>query len=202
MRLARAVILGVICLTGITARADIMTVGSLVYANPLTTGFQGFEVLNLTGPSFGCDAPDGFPVCTVLALENTSLTVTLSDNSTLTRTPSGGFSFGPGSYIYGDNPGDDLAQSFLVDPGLSIISAIFSGTVSPDSFQVTDGVSESTFFSNGLFSVTLDLSLGPPLAAADITVESAQVTSVPEPNYVVPSGILMSLLALRRRYIQ
>jgi hypothetical protein len=200
MRLMRGVVFTVIFLTGVAAHADILTVGSLVYFNPITTGFQGFEVFNLTGPTDGCDATDAIPVCTVMALENTSLTVTLADSSTITRTPSGGFSFGPGGYIYGDNAGDDPAQSFLFDPALEIVSATFSGTATPGSFQVTDGTSQTTFSSNGLFSVPLDIPSGSPVASADITIDAAPVSAVPEPNFLVPGGVLMSLLVLRRRY--
>jgi hypothetical protein len=164
-------------------------VGSFIFANPLTTE-QGFEVVNSTGPTDGCDAPDSIPVCTVLAFDNTSLVVTLDDGSTITRTPSGGFSFGPGGYIYGDNVGDDLNNSFLFDNSLNIVTATLSGDVSPASFLVTDSDSSgnlSTFFSGGSFSVTLDLSGNPALAGDAITVNESQTASTPEP----PTGIFI-----------
>jgi len=178
----------------LTCWAGPVTVGSIVYLNPLVSGFQGFEIINETGPTDGCDASSSIPVCTVLAFQGTSLTVTLSDNSTLTRTPSGGFSFGPGAYIYGDNGGDDPAQSFLFDPALTIVSAVFTGTVFPASFQITDGTSQSTFFSAGVFSTMLDLSGGQPAAANDITVDE-QATAVPEPGSAMILFSCMSALA-------
>lgn len=175
-------------------RADI-TVGSLVFSNPLVH-LQGFEVVNETGPVDGCDAVDAIPVCTILSFQNTSLTVTLSDSSTITRTPSGGFSFAPGSYIYGTNIGDDLNQSFLfdIDPSLSIVSAVFSGVVAPvTGIQVTDGAGESTVTTSGAFSTTLDLSGGVSLAAADITISTQQPNVLPEPGGM---RLLIGLLAL------
>jgi hypothetical protein len=176
----------VLLLLALPAMASPVAVGSLVFGNPLGTG-QGFEVVNSTGPADGCDAGSGYPVCTVLAFQTTSLQVTFADLSTATRTPSGGFAFGPGAYIYGLNLGDDLSNSFIFDPLLNIISATFSGTVSPLAFQITDSDSSgnmSTFFSSGAFAVSLDLSSGPPLAAVDITVDSV-LPVTPEPNTVV-----------------
>ena len=167
-----------------------VTIGSLVVGNPLTT-FQGFEVVNSTGPVEGCDPNGASPVCTILAFQNTVLTVTFSDNTTATRTPSGGFSFAPGAYIYGSNSGDDAAQSFLFDPALTIVSATLSGTLSPDSFQVTDGTSQSAYFSNGTFLVLLDLSSAPPLAAADIVTDVID-SAAPEPGLSVPAAILLA----------
>jgi hypothetical protein len=184
MRLDIGMTFALILFSSATGWAGPVTVGSLIFANPLTTE-QGFEVVNSTGPTDGCDAPDSIPVCTVLAFENTSLVVTLDDGSTITSTPSGGFSFGPGGYIYGDNPGDDLNNSFLFDNSLNIVSATFSGDVSPDSFIITDSDSSgnlSTFFSDGSFSVTLDLSGAPALAGDDITVDEAQIAPTPEPS--------------------
>jgi hypothetical protein len=181
--------------------ADLVDVGALVFGNPLST-LQGFEVINETGPVDGCDAVDAIPVCTVLAFQNTSLTVTLSNNTTLTSTPSGGFSFGPGAYIYGANAGDDPTQSFLfnIDPSLSIISATFTGTVSPGTFQITDGASEFTVSSNGSFSTTMDLSGGPPLAVANIGVQVQNTNAVtPEPGGMkVLVGSLFSVLVFVR----
>lgn len=166
-----------------------VTLGSLVFANPLTT-FQGFEVVNSTGPVEGCDPAGASPVCTVLSFQNTVLTVTFSDNTTATRTPSGGFAFAPGAYIYGDNSGDDASQSFLFDPALTIVGATLTGTVAPASFQVTDGTAESSYFSNGSFSVSLDLSSSPPLAAADITTDVGGL--VPEPSLALPVAIFLA----------
>ena len=180
--------------------ADLVTVGSLVYGNPLST-LQGFEILDETGPVNGCDAVDSIPVCTVLNFQNTSLTVTLSDNSTITRTPSGGFAFGPGGYIYGTNAGDDPNQSFLFDSSLSIISAVFTGTVSQNSFQITDGTSESTVSTDGIFNTTLDLSGGPPLAAQDIVINTQNPNATPEPGgmAVLVGGLSVALICIRYR---
>ncbi len=174
-----------------------VTIGSFVFGNPLST-LQGFEVVNETGPQpNGCDQPDGIPACTVLAFANTTLTVTLSDNSTLTRTPSGGFSFVPGDYIYGDNLGDDQAQSFLFDNSLTITAATLTGIVTPSSFSVTDGTNQSTFFSSGSFSVTLDLSGAPSLAAADIT--TSDTVNTPEPAaFLLAMATLLPLIRSRR----
>lgn len=182
--------------------ADLVDVGSVVYANPLSTT-QGFEIINETGPVDGCDAGNLIPVCTVLNFQNTSLTVTLSDNSTITRTPSGGFAFAPGGYIYGTNAGDDASQSFLFDPSLSIISATFSGTISQDTFQITDGTNETTVVSDGAFSTSLDLSSGQPLIAGDIQVniQNPNSNALPEPRgmAVLVGGVLIALVWMRRR---
>jgi hypothetical protein len=179
-----SVTIALIFLSSVTGWAGPITVGSFLFGNPLTTA-QGFEVYNSTGPTNGCDAPDSIPVCTVLVFENTSLVVTLDDGSTITRTPSGGFSFGPGGYIYGDNVGDDQNNSFLFDDSLNIVSATFSGDVTPASFLITDSDSSgnlSTFFSGATFTVALDLSSAPSLAGDVITVDEAQASSTPEPS--------------------
>ena len=204
MRVTFPKLAGAIALFVLTAPswADLVTVGSVVYGDPLST-LQGFEIINETGPVDGCDAVDAIPVCTVLNFQNTSLTVTLSDNSTITRTPSGGFSFGPGGYIYGTNAGDDLSQSFLfdIDPSLSIVSATFSGTVSQNTFQITDGTNETTVNSDGAFSTTLDLSNNPTLSAGDITINTQSPNALPEPGgmAVLVGGILIALVWMRYR---
>jgi hypothetical protein len=188
----------------LVSRADVV-VGSLVYFSDATTGFQTFEVFNETGSpidNFGCDAANNIPVCTPLNFENSSLTLTFADMSTKTLTPSGGFSFLPGPYIYGAQVGDDPNQSFLIDPALSIASATFQGTLSSAQFQITDGTNESTFVSDGTFIATLDLSGGPPAAAADIITFPGATSAVPEPGSVpvLIVEMLIGGLFLRQRF--
>lgn len=191
-------VVSLVCLGLVTvsaALAEPVQIGSLLFASNLTTD-QGFEVTNSTGPADGCDAADSIPICTILNFVNTSLTVTLDDGSTITRTPSNHFAFTPGSYIYGDNPGDDLSNSFLFDTSLNIVSATFSGQIDPTSFQITDSDSNgnlSTFFSDGTFSLTLDLSSLPPLAGDVLTVSEA---SSPGPEVPEPGSAALLLCSL------
>ena len=190
--------LAIAVLGSLPCEAAQVAIGTLIFGNPLST-LQGFEVDNNTGGVYGCDAGNDIPVCTVLAFENTTLRVTLSDNSTITRNPA--YSFLPGSCDYGTSMGDDPAESFLfdIDPSLSIVSATFSGSVSPDSFLVTDGTSQTTFFSSGLFSVTLDLSGSPALAGDTIYAESPVESAAPEPSTAALIAIPAGLSALVRR---
>lgn len=182
-------VLSLFLLSAVPCWAASVTVGGLVFVNPLTTGLQGFQIVNSTGPLSGCDAGSAIPVCTVLSFQLTSLMVTFDDASTAVRTPSGDYSFAPGTYIYGNNLGDDPAQSFLFPDTLNIVSATFSGSLSPASFVITNSDSLgqlSTFFSGGVFTVSLDLSGAPPIAGADITVNEAQPTNtVPEPGTAI-----------------
>ena len=209
MRLTLAKIFGVVALLCLAspASAELVTIGSLIFQSDIAH-FQGFEIVNETGRDNGCDFADGIPVCDALNFHDTSLTITLSDNTTIVRAPTAGFSFAPipgfGSYLYGDgtHPGDDLAQSFLFDPSLSITSAIFSGTVSPGSFLVTDGTNESTFIFNGTFSTTLStLDVTDGLStSADITIDIQNPNAAPEPTFVVMLALLLlTLFSLRYR---
>jgi hypothetical protein len=193
MHVSRRLSLVAIILATVTfpSWAGTVTIGSLVFANPLST-LQGFEVFNESGPvPNGCDSSSGTPVCTVLAFTGTVLSVTLSDGSTATRTPSGGFSFSPGGYIYGDNLADDQNQSFLFDNSLVIVSATLTGSVGPTSFTVTDGTSQSGFFSTGAFAAMLDLSGAPALAVVDITVSDTSIAPEPSCIFLVATGCLL-----------
>lgn len=184
-------------LTTLSCWANPITVGALIYLSPADTpnGLQGFEVLNASGATFGCIAPDT-PVCTDLNFTDTALTVVFDSQPTVTHTPS--FSFTPGTYIYGlSDPPDDLSQTFLFDPSLVILSATLTGMASPTSFEVIDGaMNESAFTSDGQFSVSLDFSAGPPgfgLITIDASEGAGGTSTVPEPAtiYLVAAGLVI-----------
>lgn len=160
-------------------------VGQLVYsASGGSAGLPSFTVYNFTGNTgWGCNAGYGTPVCDSVSFTDTSLVVTFADNFQATASPD--FAFGPGGYLYGDNPGDDPAQSFLFDTSQhgDIVDAVFSGTFSPSVFDDLDG--GGTFTSTGTFTSEINLLADGTAGtgdAADIdAIEAPTGSPVPEP---------------------
>lgn len=158
------------------------------YSNSGTPLLAEFNVVNLTGPnSFDPD----FPVATPLTISDETLLVTFSDGTTRT--------FGS-SYFTVDFDGlslDGTALSALDGNGQgglnSAIGAVLTGTLSPDSITLTDGMQTRIDTS---FSAALSDSAG--FTDGDLAV--INMTEIPEPSTWLLFGTgLAGLFLLRRR---
>jgi hypothetical protein len=152
--------------------------------SPPVQGINAFDIFNFTGPTFGGFL--GSPYASdPLTLVNASLTVT-PDNGSAQAFNLG--NIGPGELL--DTNGNPLVQFPAVD---NFNSAIFSATLSPAVFKLSDG---STFDASALISADLTPTSGSFLqAGVDLVVIDAQLLQeppVPEPSTVALLGTALA----------
>jgi PEP-CTERM motif len=163
------------------ARADAIAIGLLSFdvfisasITPPILGTNAFDIFNFTGPTFGGFLGSPF-ASDPLTFENALLTVTPESGSPQAFNLG---KIGPGELL--DASGNPLVQFPAVD---NFTSAIFTATLSPAVFPLSDG---STFEASGFISASLTPLSGPLLqAGTDSVVIDAQLLQappIPEPS--------------------
>jgi hypothetical protein len=139
---------------------------------PPIQGTNAFDIFNFTGPTFGGILGEPF-ASDSLTLENASLTVTPASGAPQTFNLG---NLGPGESL--DANGNPLVQFPSME---NFTSATFTATLSPTTFNLSDG---SHFVASDTLSADLVPSSGSFLqASVDSVVISAQ--PVPEPSVLV-----------------
>ena len=186
------------CWLATTTQAATVAVGALSYdifipAGNGSPGTDAFDLSNLTG---AFSLPPDFPVIDALTFGSATLTLTLSDLSQKFFTLG---DIGPGFLL--DQNGNPIVQ---VSGGQSFHSAVFSATLSPLTFVLSDGTS----FTAGSSSIDVPLlpSSGQTLTVdvdqTTIGVSGTTQTITPEPtslNVVMPTLLGLAWGKQRRR---
>ncbi len=159
----------------VAAMADSVSVGDLEFNN-LSPGVNNFTVNNFTGSNnLGF-----FPVADNVTFDNVVLVATESNGTILT--------FDLGNLA----PGTDTSAQ--VAGGLLFTQVVFSATLEPSTFTLTNG-SSGTFVADPTLSFTLYPSSGPDLVAGvDLGIINA--SSVPEPEPSTFSLFALGLLVV------
>jgi hypothetical protein len=151
-------------------------------------GTTQFFLDNFTGAADGCSTPAGFPVCTDVSISGI-LTYSYFDGSgTVNGTATLALPIGPNA----DNGGASYAPSNFQLPTTTVLSATFSGSLTPANLTADTG----PFPSDGTV-VSLDVVAGGGFAL--LNTNSAP-TTIPEPStavLVVLGGL--ALVSNRRR---
>jgi PEP-CTERM motif len=165
----------------------ILSYDSLIPGSPGAPGVNGFSIGNFTGnPSAGGFAlPPSFDVYTALTFTNSALTLNQGTSSTVVALGD----IGPGFFI------DSLGLLQFSDTTL-FSSAVFSTTLSPAAFTLSDGTILS--FRSQTINLTLSPSFGGSLLPGDLAVISAAAVVVPEPGTLLLFGTAAGLLLLRK----
>jgi PEP-CTERM motif len=164
-----------------------VTVGDVSFLS-LGNGTTQFYLDNFTGLTDGCSTPAGLPVCTDLLISGT-LTYSYSDGSGVVNgTATLAFPIGPDAA----NGGNSYAPSNFQLPSTTMLSAFFSGSLTPADFQTDLG----PFSSDGTV-VSPDVVAGGGFALLSATTAS---TAVPEPSSaaIVMLGSLAFACRFRR----
>jgi len=158
----------------LAAMGDTITVGDLEFNN-LAPGVNDFTVNNFTGTNnLGF-----FPVADNVTFDNVVLMATESDSTVLT-------------FYLGDlAPGTDTSAQ--VADYLLFTQVVFSATLDPSTFSLTNGAS-GTFAADPALSFTLLPSSGAYLTAG-VDLGTIDAVSIPEPTTL--SLLAFGLLALR-----
>ncbi len=153
------------CLLGILSSCPLsgsVIVGFVTFDHDAPiTGQNEVSVNNFTGSGF-CDG--SFTACDPLIFQNISLTLTIQGgpNQVFTSPALG--------------PGSSVPVSFVFPNSLNILSLVFSGTISPQSFQLFGG---GTFIAGPVIS---SLPLVPNSNELSLLSVNAAVTATPEPS--------------------
>ncbi len=169
----------VLVLLPMAAMADSIPVGDLEF-NSLTVFTNDFTVNNFTGSNnLGF-----FPVADNVIFDNVVLVATESDGTILT-------------FNLGDmGPGTDTSAQ--VDSSLLFTQVVFSATLSPSTFTLTNGFS-GAFAAYPNVSFTLVPSSGPYLVAG-VDLGAINAVSTPEPSTIsLLTLALLEMLAFRAR---
>jgi len=146
-----------------------INIGDIFYA-PNGNGTIQFYLDNFTGATDGCSTPNGFPVCTNLQIAGTltysysTVSGIVNGTATLaapigTDDANGGASYAPVNFVF---------------PTTAILSASFSGSLTPVNFSTDGGL----FSSDGTV-VSSDVVAGGGFALLSATAAS---TAIPEPS--------------------
>ena len=169
-------------------------VGDIFYSSNLN-GTTQFYLDNFTGVTDGCSTPGGFPACTDLSISGTLTYSYLAGLNTVTGTATLGGPIGPDD----QNGGNAYAPENFLFGSTDILSASFSGTLTPADFSTDVG----PFNSNGLV-VLSDVVAGGGYALLATSPASTVVT--PEPSsylfisfLLLGSMVFVALLARKRR---
>ncbi len=142
------------------------------------TGQNEVSINNFTGSGF-CDGT--FTACDPLIFQNISLTLSIQGgpNQVYTSGPLG--------------PGSSVPVSFVFPSSLNILSLVFSGTISPQSFQLFGG---GTFIAGPAIS---SLPLVPNSNELSLLSVNAAGSATPEPStaLLLGGGILLGYLTRR-----
>lgn len=184
------------------ARASEIPVGFVSFdefipASGSAAGINAFDVFNFTGPSFGPVVGPPYSADS-LTFTSASLTVNFAGGSSQSFILG---DIGPGELL--DSSGNPVIQFPSTD---NFSSAIFTATLSPTTFTLSDG---TTFTASG--SIPSDLTpSGPRLIAgtdfAVVNAEQPQVTPVPEPGtlFLLVTALtgFLGLFLWKRRWLQ
>jgi hypothetical protein len=156
--------------------ADSIAVGDLEF-NSFSPGLNSFTINNFTGSNnLGF-----FPVADNVTFDNVVLTATEADATVLT--------FDLGSIGPGTNTDAQVADSLL------FTQVVFSGTLDPSTFNLTNGFS-STFAADPALSFTLLPSSGSYLVA-NVDLGTINAAPVPEPSTLSLLALILGILSLR-----
>ena len=156
-----------------------------IYGSPLPIGFLSFDpgtgntgvfdIVNLTGPNDSTFPDTTFPVATSVTFSNLLLTVDFVGGGSTILSSSNFISDGSGGFT-------GLSQfNFTAFP---IAEAILTGSISPSSLVLNDGV--TTVNGYGGFSATIVPSSGPSLQVGDFAIIDA--AAIPEPASCILLG--------------
>lgn len=162
-----------------------ISVGDVFYLS-LGNGTTQFYLDNFTGATDGCSTPGGFPVCTDLSISGTLTFSYLNGSNTVNGTATLSAPIGPNAA----NGEVAYAPANFLLPGTTILSASFSGTLTPADFTTDVG----PFNSDGTV-MSSDVVAGDGWAV--LTTNSA--SAVPEPSSAVVV-MLGGLLLLSRSW--
>lgn len=168
----------VLALLPTVGRADVVTVGDIEF-DSFSPGLNSFTINNFTGSNnLGF-----FPVADDVTFDNVVLTATEADATILTFDLGG---IGPGT-----NTDAQVADSLL------FTQVVFSGTLDPSTFSLTNGFS-GTFAADPALSFAL-LPSGGSYLVADVDFGTINATSaaVPEPSTLSLLALILGILALR-----
>jgi len=173
------------------AFCDIYVGDIFLLSNP--NGTTQFYLDNFTGATDGCSTPGGFPVCTDLSISGTLTYSYLAGSSTVNGTATLAAPIGPDD----QNSGNSYAPANFLFGSIEILSASFSGTLTPANFSTDVG----PFNSNGLVVSSSDVVAGGGYA---LLATSVATTVTPEPSsysslsFLLLGSVLVVRLARKR----
>jgi hypothetical protein len=168
-----------------TASADQVNVGDIFFLD-LGNGTTQFYLDNLTGTTDGCSTPGGFPVCADLLISGT-LTYSYFNGS---NTVDGAAILAAPIGTDAQNGGTSYAPANFLLPSTDILSASFSGSLSPVDFTTDIG----SFDSDGTVVSATDVVAGGGYAL--LVTASPSTAPIPEPSSI--AFLLLGSLALLR----
>jgi hypothetical protein len=171
-----ALTLAVVVVAGNCACADVVPVGDIEF-NSYSVGINSFPIDNFTGSNdLGF-----FPVEDNVTFDNVVLSATEADGTVL--------NFNLGDIGSGANTDAQVADSLL------FTQVVFSATLDPSTFSLTNGYS-GTFTADPTLTFTLLPSSGSYLVP-DVDFGTINATSVPEPSSLSSLALIVGILALR-----
>lgn len=170
------------------ANANLVPVGFLSF--DAGTGNTGvFDIVNLTGANDSTFPDTTFPVATALSFSNLSLTADFLGGGSTSLNSSNFTSDGSGGFT-------GLSQFDLA--AFPIEEAILTGSISPSSLLLNDGVTNVT--SDTTLRATIVPSFGSSLQVGDFAIIDTNAAT-PEPDYwVLLGGGLLAVVLVRRRF--
>jgi hypothetical protein len=177
--------------SGALMRADLTPIGyiSIDTAVPIA-GIDTIGVGNLTGLTYGCSFPAGFPVCTEVTISG-SVTLQFQDGSSVdTEVVPLAADLGPGLY-------DPVEFQFL--DSATLLSAAFAGTISPTNLELVLPDASLASFTASPDIISEALTPGQPLTLLEV---NASPVAVPESQDYMLAVFAISLIGFNRYRIR
>lgn len=150
-------------------------------------GTTQFFLDNFTGITDGCSTPGGFPVCTDLSISGTLTYSYVTGSSTVNGTATLATAIGTDD----QNGGQAYAPLNFLFPSTDILSASFSGFLTPSDFSTDVGPLDF----NGIVESSSDVVEGGGYAL--LTTGQTITTVTPEPSsYLFLSSLLLGNMVL------